>query len=57
MSRHPLSSCKCQTPHDSPSVAHSMQETTPNKYWEFLGADFDVGAKVNKSYACAFGQC
>ncbi|POY76201.1 hypothetical protein BMF94_0721 [Rhodotorula taiwanensis] len=22
-----------------------MQETTPNKYWDFLGADFDVGAK------------
>lgn len=25
-------------------LAH-MQETTPSKYWEFLGADFDVGAK------------
>lgn len=32
-----------------------MQETTPNKYWEFLGADFDVGAKVG-SVSCPPGD-
>lgn len=47
--RFQRSSCKRRNPDGTPSVPHSMQETTPNKYWEFLGADFDVGAKVNKS--------
>ena len=47
--RFQRSSCKRRKPDGTPSVPHSMQKTTPSKYWEFLGADFDVGAKVNKS--------